>query len=224
MESLKEFVWDIIGYLIPGAFLLIVLNFCLDNREFNYDEFLIDWETFGTSLIVIVCYVMGYVVYSFTKYKIYLQDKFLEFLVYLNFGRDNYITRFCNKRHSENWKKKFKDSELYKATIEKLKVEYPTIDKMEINEIRNILMSKTPSQSETIYTFMFRASIFDHISTIFMMVLFIYLIQLITPLQLLKEDDGFEYIYLIMLISVPLLGNSKRFFFPKAMRIPFSNL
>ncbi|RKS03073.1 hypothetical protein C8C84_2814 [Flavobacterium sp. 102] len=224
MESLKEFVWDIIGYLIPGAFLLIVFNFCLDKREFEYDDFLIDWEVFGTSLVVIVSYVLGYLVYSFTKYKIYLQDRLIKFIIYLNYSRDNFITRFFKKRHSEEWKEQFKNSKLYEAAIAKLKVEYPTIDTMEINEVRNILMSKNPTQSETIYTFMFRSSIFDHVSTIFMLVLFIYLIQLFTSIELLKDDIQYKYIYLSMLISVPLLGNSKRFFFPKAMRIPFSNL
>ena len=224
MESLKEFVWDIIGYLIPGAFLLITLNFCLDKREFEYDNFLIDWDAFGTSLVVIVSYVLGYLVYSFTKYKIYLQDRLIKFIIYLNFGRDNFITRFFKKRHSEEWKEKFKNSKLYEAAITKLKVEYPTIDKMEINEVRNILMSKNPTQSETIYTFMFRSSIFDHVSTIFILVLFIYLIQVFTSVELIKNSIQYKYIYFCMLISVPLLGNSKRFFFPKAMRIPFSNL
>nr|WP_315130329.1 hypothetical protein [uncultured Flavobacterium sp.] len=224
MESLKEFIWDIIGYLIPGAFLLIVFNFCLDKREFEYESFLIDWTTFGTSLVVIVSYVLGYIVYSFTKFKIYLQDKLINFIVYLNFGKNNFVIKFLKKRHSEDWKVNFKNSKLYEAAINKLKNDYPMIDKMEINEVRNILMTKNPTQSEIIYTFMFRSSIFDHVSTIFILVLFIYILQLLTPIEILKDNIQYKYIYIIMLISVPLLGNSKRFFFPKAMRIPFSNL
>lgn len=224
MESLKEFIWDIIGYIIPGAFLLIVFNFCLAKSEFEYESFLIDWRVFGNSLVVIVSYVLGYIVYSFTKYKIFLQDKLINFIIYLNFSKDNFVTRFLKKRHSEDWKEKFKDSKLYEATITKLKNDYPTIDKMEINEVRNILMTKNPTQSEVIYTFMFRASIFDHISTIFILILIVYFLQFFTSIEILKNDIQHRYIYLSMLISVPLLGNSKRFFFPKAMRIPFSNL
>lgn len=224
MESLKEFIWDIIGYLIPGAFLLIVFNFCLVKDEFEYYSFIIDWAVFGPSLFIVVSYVLGYVVYSFTKYKIYIQDKLINLVIFLCFNKDNFITKFFRKRHSEDWKANFKSSKLYQAVINKMKKDYPTIDQMEINEVRNILMTKNSAQSEIIYTFMFRSSIFDHVSTIFMLVLIVYFLQFFKLIEILKDDIQYRYIYFCMLISIPLLGNSKRFFFPKAMRIPFSNL
>ena len=29
IKNIKEFIWDIVGYLIPGFFLIIILNFIL---------------------------------------------------------------------------------------------------------------------------------------------------------------------------------------------------
>ena len=41
----------------------------------------------------------------------------------------------------------FNNSKLYEAAINKLKNDYPMIDKMEINEVRNIFMTKKPTLS-----------------------------------------------------------------------------
>jgi len=230
IQSLKEFIWDIIGYLVPGAFLLILINFLVSTENLVENKFLFDWNVFQNSLIILLAYVFGYIIYSITSYKIYIQDKLIEFI--LNHFKIEpqsgsfvkYINHFAGKRHSNLWTHEFKKSELYKAVISKLKNEIPNIELMKVNEVRNILMTKNDKQSQVIYTFMFRSSIFDHISTTFIIVLFLLGIQEIFSLNILKTGVPYSYVYFAMILVIPLLGNSKRFFFPKAIRVPFSNV
>lgn len=230
IQSLKEFIWDIIGYLIPGAFLLILVNFLVSTDNLVDNKFLFDWNVFQNSLLILLAYVFGYIIYSITSYKIYIQDKLIEFVRYC-FKIEpqsgwfiKYINNFASKRHSNLWTDDFKKTELYKAAIIKLKNEIPNIESMTVKEVRNILMSKNDKQSQVIYTFMFRSSIFDHISTIFLIVLLLLGIQKIFDLNILKTGVPYQYIYFVMILVIPLLGNSKRFFFPKAIRVPFSNI
>lgn len=230
IQSLKEFIWDIIGYLIPGLFLIILLNFLISTENTVENIFLIDWSVFQNSLIIILGYIFGYLIYSLTRYKIFIQDKLIERLIKVVKIESNtrkivkIYNRFLHKRHSGLWMEDFKKSELYKAVMEKYRNEIPNIDLMEVNEVRNILMTKNDKQSQLIYTFMFRSSMFDHISTIFIMILMIFSLQSIFNFNLIKTGTTFYFIYATMLLLIPLLGNSKRFFFPKAIRVPFSNI
>lgn len=40
-ESFKEFVWDIIGYFIPGLYLLLILSICI-NSQYFYESNLLE--------------------------------------------------------------------------------------------------------------------------------------------------------------------------------------
>ena len=74
---------------------------------------------------------------------------------------------------------------------------------------------------------MFRSSVFDHTSTIMLLFCFFALIQygLIRfniQIHFLKMEGSFKIIYLVFLLIIPLLGNSKRMFYSISQRIPFS--
>lgn len=230
IQSLKKLIWDIIGYLVPGLFLIILLNLFVAEKNLVKQPFLFDWNIFQNYLIILLGYIFGYLVYSLTKYKIYLQDIIIKYLILISeyftkkYNIFNYCTKFLKKRHSSFWMDDFKKSQTYKAVLLKYNDEIPNIESMEINEVRNILMTKNDRQAQLIYTFMFRSSMFDHISTLFLLILILLSGQYIFNLEILKTGIPYNYLYTAMLGLIPLLGNCKRFFYPKAIRIPFSNL
>jgi hypothetical protein len=239
LKSLKEFIWDIVGYLIPGFLLIIVLNLILLPKIAVDNKFLFDWKIIQNYMIVVVSYVLGYVIYSLTIFKIKVQDFVIDtmrdFSRYINNSRFNYIVsnrlsqyfgEILKSKHSNAWKDKTVNSSSFKAAKEFLKTSNISyVDNMQFNEIRNILMSRNPEMDQKVYTFMFRSSLFDHISTIAIIVCLLASFQLlISDFIFVKTDLVFKVFYVLLVVFVPLLGNSKRIFYSIAQRLPISNL
>jgi hypothetical protein len=222
IKNIKEFIWDVVGYLIPGLVLLIVLNLILEPNIKIENNFLIDWKEFDDFLLLLVGYTLGYVIYSITIFKVKRQD-----FIFLKLSKTfNIFYKFL----SFGWEDSFQKSSTFNESKSFLKAndfDDVQVDNMKINEIRNILMSRNPGMDQKVYTFMFRAALFDHLSTIFMIVVLLVIIQFglsFFDLYFLKITIQFKVIYLLFLILIPLMGNCKRIFFPIAKRIPFSNL
>jgi hypothetical protein len=222
IKNIKEFIWDVVGYLIPGLVLLIVLNLILEPNLRIENNFLINWKEFDDFLLLLVGYTLGYVIYSITIFKVKRQD-----FIFLKLSKTfNFFTTFL----SFGWEDSFQKSSTFNEAKSFLKAndfDYVQVDNMKINEIRNILMSRNPGMDQKVYTFMFRAALFDHLSTIFMIVVLLVIIQFglsFFDVYFLKITIQFKVIYLLFLILIPLMGNCKRIFFPIAKRIPFSNL
>ena len=74
IKNIKEFIWDVVGYLIPGLVLLIVLNLILEPNVRIENNFLINWKEFDDFLLLLVGYTLGYVIYSITIFKVKTQD------------------------------------------------------------------------------------------------------------------------------------------------------
>ena len=224
IKNIKEFIWDIVGYLIPGFFLIIILNFILSPQIAIENDFLIDWNELGEFLLLVVSYVLGYIVYSLTIFKINVQDQILKKLIKWFPKKQSYLSTFLSTGCESNFKK----SATFKNSVEFLSDNgHKEAKNMRINEIRNILMSRDPSITQKVYTFMFRSSLFDHISTILIVVQLIVLFQIVFSffdVFFLKVSNQFIVIYILFMLFIPLLGKCKRIFFPRAMRIPFSNL
>lgn len=223
IKNIKEFIWDIIGYLIPGFLLVIIFNLIFLPSVGINNEFLIDWSEFNEYLIIVVSYILGYVVYSLTMVKIRIQDYMLDKMTQSIPRFKNYF----NKRKSNGWEQKFRESATFKNAVSFLKDEgYKETNTMSISEIRNILMSRDPSMDQKVYTFMFRSSLFDHISTILLITVLLVFIQFLLSfwgIYFIKINSQFKAIYIIFLFLIPQLGKCKRIFFPIAKRIPFSN-
>ncbi|WBL25719.1 hypothetical protein [Zunongwangia sp. HGR-M22] len=236
ISSLKEFIWDIIGYLIPGFLLILMFNFIIVPGLIWDNNFLFNWELFMPSLIVVLSYCLGFVVYSLTIFKVRNQDIIVDFLKRKfdsNLNNERAKQRFnsyIGSKHSRYWELSFLKSSTIESAKTFLKNEgYENVDQMKINEMRNILMSRNPEMDDKVYTFMFRSSVFDHVSTILMLVCFIALVQLTlfwigTEIQIIKIEKSYLVLYFIFLGLIPLLGNSKRMFRSISQRIPFSNL
>lgn len=222
IQNLKEFIWDIIGYLIPGFLLIIVGNFFLiPNIPFD-NNFLFDWEYFGAYTIVVLSYCLGYIVYGITMFKIEIQDFLISKLCSYRY------LKFLSSLKSDSWRELFENSGTF-ANSKKFLSEkgFDNIGVFKVNEIRNILMSRDPSMDQKVYTFMFRASLFDHISTILILTVicaFIQIVLNIWGLYFLKFNELYLVVYLIFLFLIPMLGSQKRKFFSISQRIPFSNL
>lgn len=238
LKSLKEFIWDIIGYLIPGFLLIILLNLILNTNISIENKFLFDWKLFQEYTAIVISYVLGYIIYSLTRFKITIQDftidklsilfnkistSIIKILVLNKFSQ--YLIELMKKKHSEYWKSQAINSSSFLAAKNFLKNQkYTEVDNMKYNEVRNILMSRNPEMDQKVYTFMFRASLFDHISTIFCVIFLLFIIQINTNCNFIKTDLTFEIFYYLIIILIPLLGNSKRFFYSIAQRLPISNL
>lgn len=239
LKSLKEFIWDIIGYLIPGFLLIIVFNLVILPKTGISNKFFFDWKIFQNYLIVVVSYVLGYVVYGLTIFKKnvqnflidlfniivnYISGTFLKFIVLNKIVQ--YITKDLNLKHSKSWENGVNQSATLHAAKDFLKSKnYAEVDRMKMNEVRNILMSRNPTMDQKVYTFMFRSSLFDHISTISILVLIMAFLQyFILDFSILKTDSMFKVFYILLIPIVPLLGNSKRMFYSIAQRLPLSNL
>jgi hypothetical protein len=237
IQSLKEFVWDIIGYLIPGFTFLIFFNFFVKPDIGVHNDFFFDWQIFDSYLIIVISYILGFMIYSLTIFKIKNQDYFISrlesiFSNWISKKEKNklYFNKYIGSKHSKYWQEKFKESSTVKSAKEFLKNNgFVRVDEMELNEIRNILMSRNPEMDEKVYTFMFRSSVFDHLATILGLTCLGYVSQIIIRIfnnnvEFIKSDNTYLVLYVIFLILIPLLGNSKRIFRSISLRIPFSNL
>jgi len=223
ISSLKEFVWDIIGYLIPGFLLIITLNFFLIADIGVENSFILDWEILNPSYIIIVlAYVLGFVVYALTIFKIYVQDIIIDRL------KNRWICKYLEKYHSKFWEKNFQTSDTFQAAKEKLIAEgISNASNMKINEIRNIFMSRNPEMDQKVYTFMFRSSVFDHTSTIMMLVVLLSILGYFMSffdIYFMKYEKLHIILYLIFPFLCIRLGNAKRMFYSISQRISMSNL
>lgn len=242
IQSLKEFIWDIVGYIIPGFLLIISLNLIL-NPNFSSIEnsFLLDWKIFGDYLPIVVSYILGYVVYSFTILKINFQDGIIDWIKKLNLKLSQNlprikkllltikipktIYRLISSSHSKHWLKAAEESATFKSAKEFLKRKnYQEVDQMKYNEIRNILMFRNPDMDQKVYTFMFRSSLFDHISTVAVITIIIFAVNYFLGFNYVKDEKTIKILIFVLVVFIPLLGKCKRIFYSISQRIPLSNL
>ena len=63
-DSFKEFIWDILGYLLPGSLFLIILS-AIVKQQYYFSSSLITKESgMYAAVFVIVSYSIGYCVYG----------------------------------------------------------------------------------------------------------------------------------------------------------------
>jgi len=175
---------------------------------------------------VVIAYVLGYLIYSLSIFKLKTQNFIIE---HINIPETNKLFKYVNSllksKHGDYWKKNIETEAFYISAKDFLKSKnYSEIDNMKYNNIRNILMSRSPEMDQKVYTFMFRSALFDHISTIFYLVVIVVLIQLNCEYKFLKTDLTHKVLYLFISVLIPLLGNCKRMFYSIAQRLPISNL
>jgi hypothetical protein len=211
-DSFKELLWDIIGYLIPGSYLLILLSVCINERLFLSSKINIPESELSTFAFVIVAYLLGHVVYGFSFFK----EK--------RRGVKSYTKKIeesiMNKK-SIVWSK-----QILKSKFEKLNIS-EDFSQTSVRDLRNIVMSFIPESDQKIYTFTFRADISNNTANISLIVgvfgLVFSFIQLIFS-EFLFFNLGTEYylLYSLLIIVSFFLKETRNRFYAISIGVPFS--
>ncbi len=202
VASLKEFFFDIIGFLIPGIIVLSITKYVIDiPMKLNLELF----ET------LILAYVIGYVIFSFSLLKDKLFDKFPEC-----WGINSVKKILSTLSNRDNFQLA---SELINNKIkegDKKLVSYKSF--------RNYAMSVTPESDQKVFTFMFRAELFNQLHTISLLTF--VLGSIILALSLWTDisvglNFNFYWLGLFLILSLVLRNGWERFYMI-SMNIPFS--
>ncbi|WP_075591010.1 hypothetical protein [Labilibacter marinus] len=198
VQSLKEFFFDIIGFLVPGTLILVIIN--------HYFNLKIEFKD-GSYILLIISYSTGYLIFAITLLKDRLLDKLNK----------------CKKILCQ-------DSVLGKLKNRKTYIEVSEIINKNLGEnkelsykgYRNIAMSAIPESDKKIFTFMFRAELFNQLHTICVILFMFCIIQ--TAYNLTKSKSIIEMTYSLMvsLIGILALRRGWERFYSIAMSLPFS--
>lgn len=209
-DSFKEFIWDIIGYFLPGSYVLILLSACIDhsffincNIEFVDNSFLV---------FFIIAYIIGYVVYGIGRWK---EDLLNE---------NSYKTRI---------EEKFKKNDTFNIAKEFLSKELKNrgntrdLDIALVRDIRSIVMSFIPESDQKIYTFTFRYEVCNNIGNISVLVgclglLLSVLALLFDCLYIFNWGKPYIILYIILIISYYPLTVARNYFYRVSISLPFS--
>jgi len=212
-ESFKEFIWDILGYILPGAYCLILMSLSVNS---NY------WLNIGSVfeshyypyVIVIISYLLGYAVYGLN---IFIQNKV--------FGEKSYTKKIENKIEK-------RISYQITMSILQKKFQKKGIDfdsnNATLRDLRSIAMGFFPEQDQKVYTFTFRAEIANHagiISFLFgVLGLLSAIINWITPFDFVIIDSTHIALYIILVISYFLFSSMRNRCYDISLGLPFSLL
>jgi hypothetical protein len=211
-EAMKEFIWDIIGYFIPGFYLIILLSVTIQSKYY-LESTLVDKKGDGINFIIIILsYVLGYLIYGLGELKEDMRGK----------------KSFEDKAQDE-----IKNSKNYKLATELLQKKVDAsnvttrIDQLSMKETRNLAMSYAPESDKKVYTFMFRSDLSRHIgNTSFLfggLALLISILKLfIKSLDLIFTDSAHITMYVLLIISYFIFKKTRDRFYKIAMSIPFS--
>jgi hypothetical protein len=213
-ESLKEFIWDVIGYFIPGIYVIILLS-VLVLPEYFVQTPLIDKKDSAVNFVVlIIAYILGYLIYGLGEWKEKQRGK---------------------KSFMETIQANMPNSVSYKLATELLqaKVSATTttlqVSTMTPKEVRNLAMSYAPDADKKVYTFMFRSDLARHIAntswTIGTITLLLQIAHWLHPQwQIVRGDAVYVLLSALLIGSFYLLNYVRDRFYRIAMNIPFSIL
>lgn len=210
-DSFKEFIWDIIGYLLPGSYILILLSVCVNQKYFVMPLIGANDNDFYPFVFIVISYLLGYVSYGFG----WLKEEIL--------GKYSYVKKIEAKIL------KRKAFLLSKQLISKALLEKGIVDELNekttLRDVRNIAMSFIPESDQKIYTFTFRSELSNQTGNISFLVgfmgLFSYFFKSIS-LGIFKTDATHLIIYVCLLISYFFLRQTRNRFYAISAALPFS--
>ena len=68
-EALKEFIWDVIGYFLPGMYAIILVSVIVNPEYFIKTPLLSEKDEGINFITVILAYILGYVIYGISEAK-----------------------------------------------------------------------------------------------------------------------------------------------------------
>jgi hypothetical protein len=210
-ESFKEFVWDIIGYFIPGLYLLLILSVCIDPKYFYQSNLLEITQKELSPVLYFLAYILGYIIYGYSELK------------------ERKMGKYSYMKQKE---KEAKGRKTYTNALEILKSKplpagMTTIDFDSLREVRNIMMSLSPEADQKVYTFMFRSELSRHIGNVSITLGALGLLHSImkhcyVQLDIFKTGGHFWILYLALIGSYFLLRETRNRFYAIALSLPFS--
>lgn len=202
ISSIKEFFFDIVGYLIPGFIILTLINLVYG----IYLPFEID-----SLVALILSYILGYIVYSISLFKAIFIKNWPK--IFLATSREE-IEKKLLSLDTVVLAKEYINSKVNKNE-----------KKLEnFRSLRNVAMSKSPDSDKKIYTFMFRAELFDQLHTISILSLITSIVLLILSFWgIHSQYELFDYLMIgIFILLIMTLRKGWQRFFEIAMSLPFS--
>jgi hypothetical protein len=209
-DSFKEFIWDIIGYLLPGSYALILLSVCVNCEYFVSPSLGTHTNDFYPFVFLVTSYLLGYVIYGFG----WLKEKGL--------GKHSYVKRIESdiaKRPAFAYSK-----ELLTQVLEAKKVT-SKLNTSTLRDVRNLVMSFIPESDQKIYTFTFRSELSNqtgNISIIIGIMGLIFSCFKSIPLHIFKTDTAHIIIYICLLACYVFLRQTRNRFYAIAVGLPFS--
>lgn len=210
IDSFKEFIWDIIGYLLPGSYILILLSVCINEKYFLIPSLGDTNNNFLPFIFIVVSYLLGHIAYGFGSFK----EKLLSKYSYL-----------------EKIEKKVEDGNTFAITK---KIILKSLQAKEINknfnsltvkELRGIVMSLCPEHDNKIYTFTFRSDLSNQTANISLIIGFVGLmLTMFSPFQfsIFKTDMTFIILYLCLILCYFFLRYTRNRFYEISIGLPFS--
>jgi hypothetical protein len=209
-DSFKEFVWDIIGYLLPGSFLLILLSATISEKYFFYSKLSDKDHNLFVFIFLVLSYLLGYVIYGIGLYK----EQFA--------GKKSFKKIIENSILGKNLFLECKQLYLKKENSKGNNVS----DNIDVRELRTKVMSYIPESDQKIYTFTFRSELANHIGNICLFygcsALIFCGIQYIFNFLFFNSEPKFIILYLLLIIFYFFLKKTRDRFYDISMRVPLS--
>jgi len=212
LESIKEFIWDVLGFLIPGVYVIILLSVVVLPKYF-IESPLVTQKDGGINLIVVItAYILGYVIYGIGEIK----EKYHGNKSYMTIAHNN-IESSSNYKMASEFLQKRLDAGSIATQIANLKMK----------EVRNLAMSFVPESDKKVYTFMFRADLSRHIANTSMLIgsvsILLTVINWFQPkFNVVNSDSSHFVLYISLVLSFFILNAVRDRFYKIAMSIPFS--
>lgn len=212
-ESFKEFIWDIIGYILPGAYCLILISLSVNSNYWLNVDSIFD-SKYYPYVIVIISYLLGYAVYGLN---LLIQKKVFKEKSYTKKAENEIKKRISYQMTMSILQKRFQDKGLNFDS-----------SNATVRDLRSIAMGFFPEQDQKVYTFAFRADIANHAGTISFLFgvlgLLSPIINCIIPFDLFNIDCIHIILYIMLVISYFLFSSMRNMFYAISLGLPFSLL
>ena len=216
LESFKEFIWDIVGYMLPGFYCIILLCFIVNNDCLeNFNNVIVGNNGFFVWGVIIISYLLGYVIYSLG---VFIEKKS---------GNKSYAKRIANDVEKRSVYK------IAKKKLEEMLEEQGVKEEAEnanIRDLRSIAMGLFPEQDQKIYTFQFRADISNNAGIVSLIIGIIGLLCAIINLipcanvNFVIVDAIHVLLYIILIAIFFILKCMRNRFYAISLSLPFSLL
>ncbi len=206
IDSIKDFSFDVIGYLLPGMIIVGYILFSINPKLISELNTSLINERLGPTFHFIISYILGYVAMGLSLLKIKI------------FTKCNYQSVIENK---------IQKTSLFKDALNHYKKENKIENELNVRELRTLVMSFIPETDNKIYSFRFRSDLCENILTplicLSISFLIISIFQMNSNLFIVNIGSIFIGMHLIILIVIcGLLILVRDRFYDITLRIPFS--